>query len=167
MSKNFWQDRRVLVTGASGLLGSWLTPRLVAAGADVVCLMRDWVPRSELVRSGTLERVTVVRGDICDRDLMERTIGEYETGTVLHLAAQAIVGVANRNPVSTFETNIGGTWSLLEACRRSPGVESIVIASSDKAYGDQEDLPYTEDAPLAGRHPLRRPTREPTTCRWR
>jgi len=153
MSKNFWQDRRVLVTGASGLLGSWLTPRLVAAGADVVCLMRDWVPRSELVRSGTLERVTVVRGDICDRDLMERTIGEYETGTVLHLAAQAIVGVANRNPVSTFETNIGGTWSLLEACRRSPGVESIVIASSDKAYGDQEDLPYTEDAPLAGRHP--------------
>jgi CDP-glucose 4,6-dehydratase len=106
-----------------------------------------------LVRARTLERVTVVRGDVCDRDVIERAIGEYEIGTVLHLAAQAIVGVANRNPVSTFETNIRGTWNLLEACRRSPGVESIVIASSDKAYGDQEDLPYTEDAPLAGRHP--------------
>lgn len=153
MSKSFWQDRRVLVTGASGLVGSWLTPRLLDAGADVVCLVRDWVPRSELVRARTLERVTVVRGDVCDRDVIERTIGEYEIGTVLHLAAQAIVGVANRNPVSTFETNIRGTWNLLEACRRSPGVESIVIASSDKAYGDQEELPYTEDAPLAGRHP--------------
>ena len=153
MSKNFWQDRRVLVTGASGLVGSWLTRRLLDAGADPVCLVRDWVPRSELVRSSTLERVTVVRGDVCDRELIERSIGEYETGIVLHLAAQAIVGVANRNPVSTFETNIGGTWNLLEACRRSPGVESIVIASSDKAYGEQEELPYTEDAPLAGRHP--------------
>lgn len=153
MSKSFWQDRRVLVTGASGLVGSWLTRRLLDAGADVVCLVRDWVPCSELVRARTLEHVTVVRGDVCDRDVIERAIGEYEIGTVLHLAAQAIVGVANRNPVSTFETNIRGTWNLLESCRRSPGVESIVIASSDKAYGDQEDLPYTEDAPLAGRHP--------------
>jgi len=153
MTSAFWQDRPVLVTGATGLLGSWLTRRLVEAGANVVCLVRDWVPQSELVRSSVLERVKVVRGDIRDRDVLERTIGEYEADTVIHLAAQAIVGIANRNPVSTFESNIQGTWNLLEACRRSPSVKSIVTASSDKAYGDQERLPYCEDAPLQGRHP--------------
>ena len=115
--------------------------------------MRDWVPRSELLRSGTIERVNVVRGDICDRDTVERAIGEYETTVVIHVAAQAIVGIANRNPISTFESNIRGTWTVLEACRRSPGVRSIVIASSDKAYGSHDKLPYTEDAPLAGRFP--------------
>ena len=149
----FWQDRPVLVTGASGLVGSWLTRRLIDAGADVVCLVRDWVPQSELARSRTLDRVKVVRGDIRDIAVVERTIGEYETGTVIHLAAQTIVGIANRNPIATFESNIQGTWNLLEACRRAPLVKSIVIASSDKAYGDQEKLPYSEDAPLQGQHP--------------
>jgi CDP-glucose 4,6-dehydratase len=148
-----WQDRPVLVTGATGLVGSWLTRRLRDAGADVVCLVRDWVPQSELVRSRVLEQVKVVRGDVRDRDTIERALGEYEIDTVFHLAAQTIVGIANRNPVSTFESNIQGTWNLLEACRRSPGVRSIVVASSDKAYGEQEELPYTEDAPLEGRHP--------------
>jgi CDP-glucose 4,6-dehydratase len=149
----FWKDRPVLVTGATGLVGSWLTLRLVEMGADLVCLVRDWVPQSELVRAGVIERVKVVRGDIRDRGVLERAIGEFETDTVIHLAAQTIVGIANRNPVSTFESNIQGTWNLLEACRRSPGVKSIVIASSDKAYGDQETLPYDEDTPLQGRHP--------------
>ena len=149
----FWRDRPVLVTGATGLVGAWLTRRLKEAGAEVVCLVRDWVPQSELVRGGTIERVSVVRGDVRERDLVERTIGEYEVDTVIHLAAQTIVGIANRNPVSTFESNIQGTWSVLEACRRSPGVRSIVIASSDKAYGDQQKLPYGEDTPLEGRHP--------------
>ncbi|HXK01789.1 MAG TPA: NAD-dependent epimerase/dehydratase family protein [Verrucomicrobiae bacterium] len=149
----FWRDRPVLVTGATGLVGAWLTRRLKEAGAEVVCLVRDWVPQSELVRGGTIERVNVVRGDVRERDLVERTIGEYEVDTVIHLAAQTIVGIANRNPVSTFESNIQGTWSVLEACRRSPGVRSIVIASSDKAYGDQQKLPYGEDTPLEGRHP--------------
>ncbi len=153
MTDGFWRDRPVLVTGATGLLGSWLTPRLVAAGADVVCLVRDWVPRSELVRSRAIEQVRVVRGDIRDRDTLERTLGEYQVDTVMHLAAQTIVGIANQNPLSTFESNIQGTWNLLEACRRSPGVRSIVIASSDKAYGDQDELPYSENAPLQGRHP--------------
>ncbi len=106
-----------------------------------------------MVRSSVIDRVKVVRGDVRDRDVLERAIGEYETDTVFHLAAQTIVGIANRNPISTFESNIQGTWNLLEACRRSPGVRSIVVASSDKAYGDQEILPYTEDTPLAGRHP--------------
>jgi CDP-glucose 4,6-dehydratase len=149
----FWQDRAVLVTGATGLVGSWLVRRLADAGADVVCLVRDWVPQSELVLSKTLDRVKVIRGDVLDRDVLERTVGEYETATVIHLAAQTIVGIANRNPVSTFESNVQGTWNVLEACRRSPVVKSIVVASSDKAYGDQEDLPYDETTPLKGRHP--------------
>jgi CDP-glucose 4,6-dehydratase len=152
-SRTFWRDRPVLVTGATGLVGAWLTQRLHEAGADVVCLVRDWVPQSELVRSRLIEQVKVVRGDIRDRDCLERAIGEYETDTVIHLAAQTIVGIANRNPISTFESNIQGTWNLLEACRRMAGVKSIVIASSDKAYGHQEKLPYGEDTPLEGRHP--------------
>ena len=153
VDQGFWRDRPTLVTGATGLLGSWLTLSLTTAGADVVCLVRDWVPQSELVRSKTLEKVKVVRGDVRDRDLIERVLAEYEVDVVFHLAAQTIVGIANLNPVSTFESNIQGTWNLLEACRRSPRVKSIVVASSDKAYGDQETLPYEEDAPLEGRHP--------------
>ncbi len=150
---NFWRDRPVFVTGATGLVGSWLVRRLLSAGANVVCLIRDSVPGSELVRSGLINQVTVVRGDICDQPLLERALGEYEIETVIHLAAQTIVGIANRNPVSTFEANIQGTWTLLEACRRSPKVAQIVVASSDKAYGDQEILPYNEDTPLQGQHP--------------
>jgi CDP-glucose 4,6-dehydratase len=150
---DIWRDRPVLVTGATGLVGGWLTKRLLAAGADVVCLVRDSMPQSEVVRSGALDRTKVVRGDIQDRDLIERTLGEYEVSAVFHLAAQTIVGIANRNPISTFESNIAGTWNVLEACRRSPLVKAIVVASSDKAYGSQEQLPYSEATPLAGRHP--------------
>jgi CDP-glucose 4,6-dehydratase len=153
LENSFWLDRPTFVTGATGLVGSWLVKRLVDAGADVVCLVRDWVPQSELVRSGYLGRVKVVRGDVRDQALLERSLGEYEITTVMHLAAQTIVTIANRNPVSTFETNVGGTWSLLEACRRSPSVHQVVIASSDKAYGDQLVLPYTESSPLQGQHP--------------
>lgn len=149
----FWRDRSVFVTGATGLLGSWLVQQLLDAGANVVGLIRDWVPQSELVRSRSIERVNVVRGDIIDRHLLERTLGEYEVEVVFHLAAQTIVGIANRNPVSTLSTNIEGTWNVLEACRRSPRVLSIVVASSDKAYGDQPQLPYNETMPLQGRHP--------------
>lgn len=149
----FWRDRTTLVTGGTGLVGSWLVRTLVEAGAEVVCLVRDWVPQSELVRSGTLERTTVVRGDVCDQVLLERVLAEHEVTTVIHLAAQTIVTIANRNPVSTFESNIRGTWALLEACRRSPRVQQVVIASSDKAYGDQLQLPYTEDTALSAVHP--------------
>jgi CDP-glucose 4,6-dehydratase len=153
INQSFWVDRPTFITGGSGLVGSRLVRRLVEARADVVCLMRDWVPQSELVQTRLIERVKVVRGDVCDQALIERVLGEFEIDTVIHLAAQTIVTIANRNPVSTFETNIGGTWSLLEACRRSPKVHQIVIASSDKAYGDQETLPYSEETPLQGRHP--------------
>ena len=153
MNHSFWKNRPVLLTGATGLLGSWLLHRLFESGADVVCLVRDWVPSSESVRSGLLEQVTVVRGDVRDQVCIERTLGEYEIDTVFHLGAQTIVTVANRNPVSTFESNIQGTWSLLEACRRSPLVKQIILASSDKAYGDHDQLPYHEDMALQGRHP--------------
>ena len=149
----FWQDRPVFVTGATGLVGSWLVKSLVRAGADVICLIRDWVPQSELGREALLDRVKVVRGDVTDQAEMERVLGEYEVDTVIHLAAQTIVSIANRNPVSTFESNVRGTWALLEACRRSPRVRQIVLASSDKAYGDAATLPYVEEMPLQGRHP--------------
>lgn len=151
--QSFWLDRPTLITGATGFLGSWLSRQLVNAQADVVCLVRDWVPTSELIRTELLEKVKVIRGDISDQVLLERILGEYEIDTVFHLAAQTIVTIANRNPISTFETNIGGTWTLLEACRRSPKVGQVVIASSDKAYGDQGHLPYSEDTPLQGQHP--------------
>ncbi len=150
---NFWQDRPTFVTGASGLVGGWLVQRLKVAGADIVCLLRDWVPQSQFLSTGTGNRVKVVYGDVCDQTLLERVLGEYEIDTVIHLAAQTIVGIANRNPISTFETNIKGTWALLEACRRTPTVKQIVVASSDKAYGDQDKLPYNETTPLQGSHP--------------
>src|SRR5688572_23455958 len=149
----FWQDRPTLVTGGTGLVGAWLVKRLVEARADVTCIIRDWIPQSELASSGALAKVKVVRGDICDEGLVERTLAEHEIKTVMHLAAQTIVPIANRNPLSTFESNIRGTWLLLEACRRSPLVQQIIIASSDKAYGDQEILPYDEATPLQGQHP--------------
>ena len=141
------------MTGCTGLLGSWLARHLVSAGASVVGLVRDWVPETELFRSGTLDKLVVIRGDVREQAVLERALGEYEVKTVFHLAAQTIVGIASRNPVSTFETNIQGTWAVLEACRRSGVVEEIVVASSDKAYGSHRQLPYSEEAPLEGRYP--------------
>lgn len=152
-TSTFWRDRPVFVTGATGLLGSWLVDHLLQRQADVVALIRDDVPQSELHRSGNAARIRVVRGDVRDQELLERVLGEYEVDTVFHLAAQTIVGVANANPISTLDTNIRGTWALCEAVRRSPRVRSVVIASSDKAYGSHEVLPYTEAAALQGEHP--------------
>lgn len=153
INRGFWLDRPTFVTGATGLIGSWLVRRLVEAKADLICLVRDWVPNSEFVQTRLIEQVKVIRGDVRDRETLERALGEYEIDTVIHLAAQTIVTIANRNPISTFESNIQGTWNLLEACRRSPAVKQIVVASSDKAYGDQEVLPYSENTPLRGQHP--------------
>jgi CDP-glucose 4,6-dehydratase len=149
----FWQDRRVFVTGCTGLVGGWTVRALLERGAHVVGLVRDQVPGSELARSGLANRIDIVRGNVEDAALLERTLAEYEIQTVIHLAAQTIVGIANRSPLSTFETNIKGTWCLLEAARRCGYNPHIVVASSDKAYGDQAHLPYTEEAPLQGRHP--------------
>jgi CDP-glucose 4,6-dehydratase len=152
-AKSFWKHRPVLVTGCTGLLGSWLSQRLVAEGASVVGLVRDWVPQSNLILSGTIEKMTLVRGEVENYKLIERTLNEYEIETVFHLAAQTLVGTANRSPLSTFESNIKGTWTLLEACRHTSHVKRIVVASSDKAYGIQKDLPYHEGHPLQGTFP--------------
>lgn len=153
MTAEFWRERNVYVTGGTGLLGSWLVERLVERGANVVCLVRDRTPRSLLVRSGTISRVTIVSGPVEDYELQLRALNEYEIRTVFHLAAQTIVPVGNQSPLSTFETNIKGTWCLLEAARVVGGVEEIVVASSDKAYGAQDVLPYDEETPLEGTHP--------------
>ena len=149
----FWDDRNVFVTGCTGILGSWTVRELVARGANVVGLVRDRVPRSLVVQSPEWAQVTVVHGACEDYDLVERALNEYEIETVLHLAAQTIVGTANRSPLSTFESNVKGTWVVLEAARRTPRVKRIVVASSDKAYGEHAQLPYDETFALQGRHP--------------
>lgn len=148
-----WLDRPVFVTGCNGMLGSWLTMALVDQRATVTGLIRDQVPSSQLCQTGYRDCIRVVQGDVTNYELVERALNEYEIDTVFHLAAQTIVPIANRAPLSTFETNIKGTWTLLEAARRSPKVQRIVVASSDKAYGTHEELPYTENAPLQGIHP--------------
>ena len=150
---DFWQDRRVFVTGCTGLVGSWTVRALLQRGAHVVGLVRDQVPGCELMRGGNYDKIDIVRGDVTDQPLLERALAEYEIQTVFHLAAQTIVGIANRNPISTFESNIQGTWAVLEACRRSPAVKQIVVASSDKAYGVHDKLPYDEDSALQGQFP--------------
>ena len=153
MTNKPWQDRRVFVTGATGLLGSWLTKELLDNGASVVALVRDKLPGSELTRSGLIHKIDRVDGELEDYPTVERTINEYEIDTIFHLAAQTIVPTANRNPLSTFEANIRGTWHVLEAARRTSTIKGVVVASSDKAYGSQEVLPYDESMPLQGRFP--------------
>lgn len=149
----FWKQRRVFVTGAAGLLGPALVEKLLACGAEVFVLLRDAVPNSLLFLNGLDKKVTVAWGDLCDFELLQRLLNEWDIEVVFHLGAQPIVGFANRSPLSTFKSNIEGTWNLLEACRLSPWVKRIVVASSDKAYGAQTRLPYTEETPLEGRHP--------------
>ena len=146
------QGRSVFVTGAYGLVGSWLVKALLASGARTTVLKRDTVVASALELEGTDRLVNIVHGDICDGALIERTLNEYEVDAVFHLAAQTIVGVANHSPMSTFEANIRGTWVLLEACRRL-GIGRVVVAASDKAYGIHDELPYREDFALQARYP--------------
>jgi CDP-glucose 4,6-dehydratase len=149
-----WSGRRVLVTGASGFVGSWLIKALIQRQAHVVVLIRDADPQSELLRAGIIRHTTVVNGELENYESVRRAINEHEVDTVFHLGAQAIVGAALRDPLPTFEANIRGTYHVLEAARVHAGlVRSVVIASSDKAYGDTDDLPYKETHPLVGRHP--------------
>ncbi len=148
----FWRDRPVVVTGATGFLGSHLTATLVELGAAVAILVRDKLPPTSVSAPWT-PAVAAVDGSVDDQETVERLLGEYEAVTVFHLAAQSQVPVANRNPIATYEANIRGTWMLLEGVRRSPAVRQVVVASSDKAYGEQPALPYTEDMPLLAVHP--------------
>ena len=149
-----WASRRVLVTGATGVVGSWLVKELLAEDAHVVALILDLDPQSELVRSGEIDRCSVVNGSLEELATLERAIGLHEIDTVFHLGAQTLVEVARRSPLGTWEANVRGTYNLLEACRRHSGlVERIVVASSDKAYGETGELPYTEDSALLAREP--------------
>jgi CDP-glucose 4,6-dehydratase len=148
-----WRGRRVLVTGAGGFVGAWLSHSLVDAGAEVVALLRDEPVTSAFDLVGVAGRVSVIRGSVTDATLVERGLAEYEVDSCFHLAAQTIVGHAAAAPVATFETNIHGTWTVLEACRRQPRVSEIVVASTDKAYGSQPELPYRENMPLLGLAP--------------
>ncbi|MDB1939134.1 GDP-mannose 4,6-dehydratase [Clostridium tertium] len=153
MVSTFWNNKNVFITGGTGFLGSYLVKKLVNYGANVTILVRDYIPQSNIYRGEEYKKVNVVHGTLEDYLLIERTLGEYEIDTVFHLAAQAIVGVANRNPLGTFKSNIEGTWNILEAARKSPLIKRVIVASSDKAYGDQEKLPYDENMPLQGKHP--------------
>jgi CDP-glucose 4,6-dehydratase len=152
VSKDFWKGRSVFVTGATGLLGSWLVPELARRGASVVALLRDGAPRSKLAGDGWLDRIATVRGSLTNGDMLRRTLAEYSVETVFHLGAQTLVGVAKADPVGTLDANVRGTWLLLEAARqcRTP---QVIVASSDKAYGHSEHLPYREQDPLQGRFP--------------
>jgi CDP-glucose 4,6-dehydratase len=151
-SPGFWRDRTVLVTGATGLLGGWLVQELAARGARIVALVRDGSPRSMFLRERMHDRVPTVQGDLGDAALLRRALCEYEIDTVFHLAAQTLVGVAKADPAGTLEANVRGTWNLLEAAR-SAGTKQVVVASSDKAYGCSEELPYRETHPLQGEYP--------------
>lgn len=153
MVSTFWNNKNVFITGGTGFLGSYLVKKLVNYGANVTILVRDYIPQSNIYVGEEYKKVNVVHGALEDYLLIERTLGEYEIDTVFHLAAQAIVGVANRNPLGTFKSNIEGTWNILEAARKSPSIKRVIVASSDKAYGDQEKLPYDENMPLQGKHP--------------
>jgi CDP-glucose 4,6-dehydratase len=150
--QDFWRFRTVAVTGGTGFLGSHVVAQLCDLEANVVVVVRDDIPLGP-VHEGWWSRVTRVRGDVCDQHLLERVLGESGAQTVMHLAAQTQVGVANLNPISSLESNVRGTWTLLEAIRRSPSVHQTIVASSDKAYGTQPVLPYTETMPLAAVHP--------------
>lgn len=151
---SFWTGKNAFVTGGMGLLGAHLVEELLDRGARVTMLVRDWMPDSRAVSAGLLDRCQVVRGELEDLQVLIRALNEYEIDSVFHLGAQAIVGTAARHPISTFESNIKGSWCLLEACREVPKlVQRVIVASSDKAYGVHDRLPYTEDAPLVGRFP--------------
>jgi CDP-glucose 4,6-dehydratase len=152
MTATFWDQRPVLVTGASGFLGGWLVKDLCERGASVTALIRDASPKSMLAREGWLERISAVHGSLTDLGLLRRAIAEYEIDTVFHLGAQTLVGVGKLDPVGTLESNVRGTWNLLEAARLT-NVKQIVVASSDKAYGISHHLPYRETHPLQGVYP--------------
>ncbi|MDE3164694.1 MAG: NAD-dependent epimerase/dehydratase family protein [Acidobacteriota bacterium] len=152
LNRGFWAGRSVFVTGASGFLGGWVVRRLLAEGAEVSVLVRDGSPRSMLVGEGDIGRTMTVHGSLEDGGLLRRAMGEYAVDTVLHLGAQPIVGVAKVNPVGTFEANIVGTYNVLDAARVNR-VRQVIVASSDKAYGQADSLPYKEDTPLKGAFP--------------
>jgi CDP-glucose 4,6-dehydratase len=148
-----WEGKNVLVTGANGFIGSWITNALISKKANVITIMRDVRKYGNLDLFSISKKVSMVHGDITRYKDIERAFNEYDVDTCFHLAAQSLVGIANRSPLSTFNSNIKGTWNVLEACRTSETIERVIVASSDKAYGTHKKLPYTEDFALLGEYP--------------
>ena len=148
-----WKDVNVLVTGADGFVGSWVARALIEKGANVSTIVRDIKKSSNLDAIGIRNKINLVNGDLTNFEICQRVMNEYETEICFHIAAQAIVTTANTSPLSTFESNIKGTWNILESARQSRFIRGLVVASSDKAYGVQKNLPYTEESPLLGIFP--------------
>lgn len=154
MVGTFWRSRSVLVTGVTGLVGGWLVKELLERGAQVSGLVVVADTSSELYRSGDVHKINVISGDLSSYKQVSRAVSQSEPQTIIHLGAQTIVGTALRDPLTTFKANIEGTWNVLEAARRmSEKVTSVVVASSDKAYGTSDSLPYIEGQPLRGAGP--------------
>jgi CDP-glucose 4,6-dehydratase len=149
---SYWKGKTVFVTGATGFMGSWLVKALLRHGAEIVALVRDQAPHSMLIREGLIERLAIVAGELESLPTLQRALAAYQPHTVFHLAAQPLVQVAKRDPVGTLRANVMGTWNVLEACRLAGGT-NVVLASSDKAYGATDNLPYRETHPLQGRYP--------------
>lgn len=148
-----WKNAHVLITGADGFIGSWIAKELINQGAEAYTILRDIKRQSNLDVLNIKDKINIINGDLINLDVCTRVMNEYEIDTCFHIAAQAIVGAANRSPLSTFESNIKGTWNILESARLSKFITGIVVASSDKAYGVQDKLPYTEESPLIGFYP--------------
>ncbi len=151
--RDYWKDKKIFITGATGFVGSWLTKELVDRDAEVTILMRDNIPNSSLIKSDYIKKINIVYGQLEDYFSILRAINEYDIDIVFHLGAQAIVGRSTRNPISTFESNIKGTWNLLEAIRNCKSVDKTILSTSDKAYGTHDKLPYTENMALKGEYP--------------
>ena len=150
---SYWAGKKVLVTGCNGFVGGWLTQRLVDQGAQVFGLIWEVDPDAHFYRAGLSDRITCVPGDIRDVPLLTKTLADGNIDTVFHLAAQAIVTKAKLSPLETYETNTMGTWALLEAARSARSLQRIVVASTDKVYGDRDELPYLESSPLCATNP--------------
>ena len=149
-----FKNRNVLVTGATGIVGSWLIKDLLKLRCEITGLIYKADRNSELYRSNDIRRIKIVKGPLENIKGLTTAIKDFSIDTVFHLAAQAIVDKAHQKPFETFEANIRGTYNLLEACRiNQRKIRAIIVASSDKAYGASKHLPYTEDMPLEGRQP--------------
>ena len=153
MNRKFWKNKNVLITGNEGFLGSNLTKILISADANIVGLDIEVKRKNTLFNKEDYKKIVTVKGSVADYNLVKNIISKYKIEVVLHLGAEAIVGKCIKNPLLTFSSNIEGTWNILEVCRNSKTVKSIVTASSDKAYGSHKILPYKEDASLHGDHP--------------
>lgn len=149
---NFWKDKRIFVTGGTGFIGTYLVDELVRKGAEVYCLAFEIQRDCNFVKKGLDKSTSLIYGDMRDFEMIKLSLEKYGIDTVFHLAAQPLVQIALRNPFETIKANVTGVLNVLEACRLT-SVKRLVIASSDKAYGSHDELPYDESFALKGGYP--------------